>query len=89
VNAVIEEIPEVPPGEVTVTYVLPAISAGEYATIDVGEFTVKLAAGDEPNMTDVVPVKPVPVTVTKVPPEVPPVLGEILVIVGPVPLKVN
>jgi hypothetical protein len=36
--------------------------------IEVPEFTVKLAALFEPNLTAVAPVKAVPVTVTDVPP---------------------
>jgi hypothetical protein len=61
----------VPALVVTVTSTRPAEAAGETAVIDVAEVTTKEAA-TPPNSTVVVPVKPVPVTVTDVPPEVGP-----------------
>src|SRR5437660_8778259 len=53
------------------------------AVIDVGELTVKLAALVEPNLTVVVPLKPVPVIVTVPPPLGEPWLGSTRVTVGP------
>ena len=50
--------------------------------IDVAEFTVKLAADVPPKVTDVAPVKLVPVIVTEVPPAVGPAVGESPVSVG-------
>jgi hypothetical protein len=55
---------------------------GETAVIDVAEFTVKLLALAEPNLTAVAPVKPVPVMVTLVPPLGGPRLGSTLLTVG-------
>jgi hypothetical protein len=72
----------VPPAAVTVTSTVPALPAGEIATIDVSLFTVKLVAGVEPKVTPVAPVKPVPVIVTAVPPLGEPVLGDSAVTVG-------
>jgi hypothetical protein len=56
--------------------------AGATADILVAEFTVKDVAAVPPNLTDVAPVKPVPVIVTAVPPDARPVAGEIDAIVG-------
>nr|WP_235432498.1 hypothetical protein [Tetrasphaera japonica] len=50
------------------------------------ETTLSLVAGVVPNLTAVAPVRLVPVMVTVVPPVAGPVLGEILVIVGVVPV---
>ena len=58
------------------------VPAGDVAVIDVDELTVKLVAAVAPNVTAVAPVKPVPVTVTTVPPVCGPVVGEIEVTVG-------
>jgi len=74
----------VPPGVVTVTLTVPALSAGEVAVIDVAELTVKLVAAVLPKSTTVAPVKFVPVIVTLVPPWVVPEVGEIPVTVGAV-----
>jgi hypothetical protein len=60
---------------VTVTSTVPAACGGEVTVIDVSELTVKLVAGTLPKFTAVAPVKPVPVTVTVVPPPVVPELG--------------
>jgi hypothetical protein len=57
----------VPSGVVTVTSAVP-FPFGETAVIDVAEFTVKLLALVEPNLTAVAPKRPVPVIVTVVPP---------------------
>src|SRR5262249_33659976 len=58
----------------TVTSTVP-VPAGETAVIEVSEFTVKLAALVEPNLTAVAPVKSLPVIVTDVPPDSDPELG--------------
>ena len=50
--------------------------------IDVAELTVKLVAAVAPNVTAVVPLNPVPVMVTDVPPVAGPDVGEIEVTVG-------
>jgi hypothetical protein len=55
---------------------------GLVAMIDVAELTVKTEALVEPNLTDVAPVKPVPVIITDVPPAAGPLLGSTLVTVG-------
>jgi len=64
-----------------VTSTVP-VPAGEVAVIEVAELTVKLVALVAPNFTAVAPVKPVPVTVTDVPPAAGPDVGEIEVTVG-------
>jgi hypothetical protein len=71
----------VPPGVVTVTSTVP-VPAGEMAVIDVAEFTVKLPALIEPNLTAVAPVRLAPPIVTEVPPISRPVLGLTLVTAG-------
>src|ERR1700676_3839593 len=73
---------EVPPGVVTKTSTVAAASAGEMMVMDVAELTTRPVPAVVPNFTTVAPVKPVPVTVTLVPPAVDPVLGETLVTVG-------
>jgi hypothetical protein len=57
----------VPPTVVTVTSTVP-VPAGETAVIELAELTVKLVALVAPNLTAFAPVKPVPLTVTVVPP---------------------
>jgi hypothetical protein len=52
----------------------------------VEERTVNELAATAPKLTAVVPLKLVPVTVTTVPPKVEPLLGEIAVTVGAVPV---
>ena len=49
--------------------VAPVVPVGETAVIDVLLTTIKDSAGVEPKSTAVVPLKPVPVMVTLVPPE--------------------
>ena len=61
---------------------IPAVPAGEVATICVEELTVKVEAFKLPNETEVAPVKLVPVIVTLVPPAVVPLEGETEVIAG-------
>ena len=57
-------------------------SVGEVAVSEVSLVTLKPVAGVEPKVTAVAPLKPVPFTVTEVPPEVPPDSGLIPVMVG-------
>jgi hypothetical protein len=71
----------VPTGVVTLISTGP-VPAGETAVIEDSEFTVKLAAFVEPNLTAVAPVKLVPAIVTDVPPAAGPLFGSTLVIVG-------
>ena len=70
-----------PAGVVTVTLTVP-LPAGEVALMEVAELTVKVEAGVLPNLTDVAPVRFVPVMVTAVPPAAGPELGEMPVIAG-------
>jgi len=71
----------VPPVVVTVTLTVP-VPAGLLAVMEVGLLTMKAAAATPPNVTDVVPVKLVPVMATAVPPEVGPEVGVMEVMVG-------
>jgi hypothetical protein len=73
---------EVPPGAVTVTSTVAADSAGEMAVMDVAVLFESPVAATAPNFTAVAPVKPVPVMVTELPPEVGPELGLTPVTVG-------
>jgi hypothetical protein len=82
VNLSDEEVADVPPAVVTVTSTAPADPAGAVAVMEVAELTVKPVAATVPNLTAVAPVKPVPVTVTDVPPAAGPELGLIAVTVG-------
>ena len=66
---------EVPPAVVTVTSTVAAASAGEMMVIEVEELTTRPVPAVVPNFTTVAPVKPVPVTVTGVPPPVGPLRG--------------
>jgi hypothetical protein len=72
----------VPAGVVTATSTVPAAWAGVVAVIEVALTTVTLVAATPPMVTDVAPVKFVPVMVTAVPPTVGPVVGEIDVTLG-------
>ena len=65
----------VPPGVVTLILYLPAACALVLATILVVPVTWKVVAGVVPNLTDVAPLKLVPVMVTVVPPSVEPLVG--------------
>ncbi|BCK66145.1 hypothetical protein Srufu_000980 [Streptomyces libani subsp. rufus] len=71
----------VPQGVVTVTCTVP-LPTGLVAVIWVSELTTKDAACVAPKRTAVAPVKPLPVTVTAVPPAVEPDVGETDVTVG-------
>jgi hypothetical protein len=72
----------VPEGTVTKTSTEPAAPAGATAVILVDDDTLKLVAGTVPKSTWVAPLKPVPLTVTDVPPAVGPDVGEMEVTVG-------
>ena len=63
-----------PPGVVTATDT-ELLPAGETAVIWVAELTVKLVASVPPNVTDVAPVRFVPVMMTDVPPAAGPDVG--------------
>jgi len=65
----------VPPAVITVTSEVPKLPAGAVAVIVVALVTVKVVADVAPNLTAVVPVKPVPVIVTDVPPAGRPATG--------------
>ena len=73
----------VPPGQVTTTFCAPSdVPAGVVLVIEVAELTVKLVTGIPPIVTEVAPVKFVPVIVAVVPPAIDPLEGEIEVKVG-------
>ena len=72
----------VPPGVNTATFTAPALPAGAVAVIVVAFTTLKLVAGVAPKATAVVPLRPVPVMVTEVPPDTGPEDGERLVTLG-------
>jgi hypothetical protein len=76
----------VPLAVVTVTSYTPAASAGAAAVMLVDEFTPNPVDGTEPKKTWLAPLKPVPFTVTTVPPVVGPDVGEREVIVGADPV---
>jgi hypothetical protein len=59
---------------ITVTSTVP-MPGGETAVIELGEFTVMLAALAEPNLTAVAPLRPTPLMATAVPPVSTPSLG--------------
>ena len=71
-----------PPGAVTVTSTAPTEPAGAVAVIVVALVTLNEDAGLPPMVTEVAPVKLVPVMVSEVPPTIGPAVGEIPVIVG-------
>jgi hypothetical protein len=72
----------VPAAVVTATLCAPAVPAGVTAVIEVALATTTLVAGTPPTVTLLAPVKFVPVMVKAVPPNVVPVVGEMLVMVG-------
>src|SRR5712692_1387328 len=74
-------VADVPANVVTRTSTVPAASGGDVVVIDVADTTVKLAA-TVPKLTDVAPVKFVPVIVRSVPPPVVPLVVLRLVTVG-------
>ena len=71
-----------PMGLMTVISTIPAVPAGDTAVIDVLPLAVEDAAGVEPKSTAVVPVNPLPVMVTLVPPSVLPETAESPVLTG-------
>jgi hypothetical protein len=77
----------VPFAVVTVTITIPVVPAGDVATIEFTEFTVKPVASFDPNLTAMAPVKLVPVIVTAVPPAAGPFLGESFLTVGGAPVS--
>jgi len=72
----------VPPGVVTVTFTVPAFSAGATAVSLVAETAATLAARTAPKYTALAPPRLVPVTVTLVWPVTGPLAGVTLVTVG-------
>ena len=77
-----ENAPLDPPPVVTIMPTAPALRAGVIQVIVVLFTTLILVAAKPSNVTDVAPVKFVPVIVTLVPPAVLPVNCEMLVIFG-------
>ncbi len=71
-----------PPPVVTIMPTAPALRAGVIQVIVVLFTTLREVAAVIPNVTEVAPVKFVPVIVTVVPPAIPPDDGEMLVIFG-------
>ena len=69
------EVIEVPAAFTAVISTVPAACAGDVAVIWVSEFIVKLVAAVAPKLTAVTLVKPEPIRVTDVPPEVVPAVG--------------
>jgi hypothetical protein len=59
------------------------------AISEVSDAMTKFAAGCVPNITLVAPVNPLPVTVTVVPPEVGPEVGDMAVTMGGVPAEAS
>ncbi len=76
-----DDTADVPVGVLTVTSTVPDAWEGETAVIEVSELKVKLAA-TPPKYTTLAPVKPVPLTVTVVPPAVVPEVPVRLVTAG-------
>jgi hypothetical protein len=73
---------EVPPGVVTTTDAVPALPKGVIAVIDVSLLTLTDVAATPPTVTDVAPVKAVPVIVIEVLSMNRPLAGDTLVTVG-------
>jgi hypothetical protein len=73
---------DVPAAVVTVMSTVPAAPLGDTAVMEDVLTTVYEVAAVAPNCTAVAPMKPVPVSVTEVPPTVPPVVGASPVTVG-------
>ncbi|MNM52518.1 hypothetical protein D3C81_635970 [compost metagenome] len=61
---------------------MPALPAGAVAVICVALFTVKPEAAVAPKVTAVVPLNPVPLMMTEVPPVVGPAVGEMPLTAG-------
>jgi hypothetical protein len=75
-------VADVPAKVVTVRATVAATCGGATAVMLVSLVTVKLAAGTPPKVTAVAPVKPLPVSVTGVPPLLLPLAGLTAVTVG-------
>ena len=74
---------EVPPGVITTTDAVPALPAGVITRIVVSLSTwIGSGTATPPTVTDVAPVKPVPVIVISVLPVSRPLAGDTLAIVG-------
>ena len=71
-----------PPGLVTVTATAPSAWAGTSAVMVSSSTTSKLVASSPPKVRSEVPVNPVPVSVTSVPPPTGPASGATSVIAG-------
>jgi hypothetical protein len=76
------EVAEVPRGVVTVTSTVPDAPAGLETRISVDEMRANVVAAVEPKLTELAPVRLVPVTVTAAPPAVEPDEGLTAVTVG-------
>jgi hypothetical protein len=72
---------EVPARVVTMTLTVPALPCGLVTVICVAVSAV-IVPGTPPKLTPVAPARPVPVSVTTVPPPVGPLVGEIPVSAG-------
>ena len=77
-----ENTPLGPPPVVTIIPTAPALLAGVIHVIVVLFTMLREVADNPPNVTDVAPVKFLPVIVTFVPPAMPPKDDEILLITG-------
>ncbi len=77
-----ENAPLGPPPVLTIMPTAPALRTGVIQVIVVLFTTLIVVADDTPNVTEVAPVKFVPVIVTLVPPAVPPDDGEMSVMLG-------
>ena len=78
-----ENSPLGPPPVVTIMPTAPAVARAGVIQVIVVLFTTLIVVAAKPsNVTDVAPVKDVPVIITLVPPSVLPYDGEILVITG-------
>ncbi len=77
-----ENAPLFPYNDVTIMPTPPVLRVGVIQVIVVLFTTLREVADNPPNVTNVAPVKDVPVIVTLVPPAVLPVNGKMLVITG-------
>ncbi len=77
-----ENSPLGPPSVITIMSTAPALCAGVIQVIVVLSTTLIVVAANPSNVTDVAPIKDVPVIVTLVPPAVLPLNGEMPVMLG-------
>jgi hypothetical protein len=82
VNWSFAEVALVPPVALTWTSTTPAACDGAVTVNCVAEMTLTLVPAPVPKLTPVTPLKPLPVTVTEVPPANGPALGDTEVTVG-------